>query len=271
MPISGVIVCRECGETWPAERVRRAASRQSPPQAETEQRRHRGGAAAARHLLHTNDNAWQAKIEGDHWPEPPRQRRLPMTAAAVASVFFLAAFFGAREAAVAALPDLAGLYAAIGLPVNLERLAIKGVKAERTHDFAGGRVSVRATIRNLGRRRASDSAARRGAATERSGSLGESCSNPPAKTLGAGQSTPIVVDLDAVPDRGRRRWSCASCGTGETLPSGGKLQLDVGMSGASAEGVTPLYSRGGDRRARHGAGARRSRRANRSGSSSSSS
>ena len=40
---------------------------------------------------------------------------------------------------MAALPDLAGLYAAIGLPVNLDGLAIEDVKAERAPTFAGDR------------------------------------------------------------------------------------------------------------------------------------
>jgi hypothetical protein len=221
-----VMVCRECGETWPAERVR------ARHRAKARRRRKPSSAVivAERQPLvtysHTNDNAWQAKIEGDRWPEPPRQRRLPMTAAAVASALFLAAFFGAREAAVAAIPDLAGLYSAIGLPVNLERLAIKGVKAERTHDFAGGRVSVQATLSNLGATARTIPplvAVLRGG----SGSLGEFMLNAPAKTLGAGQSTPIVVDLDAVPDKAVQ-VELRFLRQGETLPSGGKLQFKSG-------------------------------------------
>jgi hypothetical protein len=96
------------------------------------------------------DKAWATKVEGDYWPEPPSERRLPMTIAAMAAMLFLAAFFGGREAAVAALPDLAGLYAALGLPVNLDDFSIEDVTAERSASAEGGRVSVRGMIRNVG-------------------------------------------------------------------------------------------------------------------------
>ena len=107
-----------------------------------------------RPLVTYSDNAeagWKAKIEGDYWPEPPRPSRLPMMAAGMAAALFLAAFFGARQAAVAALPDLAGLYAAVGLPVNLDGLAIEAIGAERTPTFAGFKLKVHATVRNIGK------------------------------------------------------------------------------------------------------------------------
>ena len=77
-----------------------------------------------------SEEATAAKMAGDYWPEPPRQSRIPMIAGAMAALLFLVAFFGAREAAVAALPDLAGLYRAIGLPVNLDGFAIEAVGAD---------------------------------------------------------------------------------------------------------------------------------------------
>jgi hypothetical protein len=88
-------------------------------------------------------------MAGDYWPEPPRQRRFPMMAGAIAALFFLAAFFGAREAAVKAVPDLASLYAAIGLPVTLEGIAIEKVAADRTPTAAGDRVVISGTLRNV--------------------------------------------------------------------------------------------------------------------------
>jgi hypothetical protein len=146
------IVCRECGETWPSvpKRTRRrtnliAASAEEEAEAEVIEARRRP-------LVTFSDGAekaWAAKMEGDYWPEPPRRSRMPATAAAMASVFFFAAFLGGREAAVAALPDLAGLYAAIGLPVNLGGLAIEDVTAERTKQAAGTRLTVSGTIRNV--------------------------------------------------------------------------------------------------------------------------
>ena len=169
------------------------------------------------------DNRWKAKIDGDYWPEPPRQSRLPMMAAAMAGVFFRAAFFGGREAAVAALPDLAGLYSAIGLPVNLAGFAIEDVGAERTPTFAGFKLKVHATIRNIG---ASEQTLPPIAAVLYSDALVPSGAygfDPPARTLKAGESIPLVMQLEALPKqaaevvvRFRRR--------GETLAIAGDAQ-----------------------------------------------
>ena len=145
------IVCRECGETWPSapKRTKRRTNliAGSEDEAESEVIE-----ARRRPLVTFSDGAekaWAAKMEGDYWPEPPRHSRMPMTAAAMASVFFFAAVLGGREAAVSALPDLAGLYAAIGLPVNLGGLAIEDVNAERTKEASGSRLTVSGTIRNV--------------------------------------------------------------------------------------------------------------------------
>jgi len=145
------IVCRECGETWPSAPPR--AKRRTDLVRQSEPRMGNQDVEAERRPLVTYsdgaEGAWAAKVAGDCWPEPPRRRRLPMASGAVAALFFLAAFFGGREAAVSALPDLAGLYAAIGLAVNLEGIAIEGVAADRLPTAAGDRIVVRGTIRNV--------------------------------------------------------------------------------------------------------------------------
>ncbi len=192
------MVCRECGETWPAGGLRprgptKAARKPEPTETVL--------TAERRPLItytDTADHAWKAKVEGDYWPPvPPRPRRLPMTAAAVASVIFLAAVFGARQAAVAALPDLASLYAAIGLPVNLDGIAIESIEAKRSSSLAGAPVTVRATLKNLGAtsRPMPPLVASLG---KRSAPLGEF--SPPEKRIGAGQSIAVLLDLGAVPD-----------------------------------------------------------------------
>jgi hypothetical protein len=145
------IVCRECGETWPSV-PKRTKRRMNILPATADDGDSAVIEASRRPLVTFSDGAekaWAAKIEGDYWPEPPRRSHLPLTAAAMAAVFFLAAFLGGREAAVAALPDLAGLYAAIGLPVNLGGLAIEDVAAERTPEAEGARLTVSGTIRNV--------------------------------------------------------------------------------------------------------------------------
>jgi len=214
------MVCPECGETWPAGGMSAAKPRRKEEAL--------GPLITAERLplvtyTAADDRAWKAKIEGDYWPEPPRPRRLPMIAAAVAAVFFLAAFFGAREAAVAALPDLAGLYASIGLPVNLDKLTIEDVSAERSHGFAGSQVSVRATIRNptTQARHLPPLVAEIGDGTAR---LGPFSFDPPARTIAAGKSMTVLLDLSAVPEnieavtlRFPRR--------GETLAAAGAARL----------------------------------------------
>ncbi len=192
------MVCRECGETWPAGGIGAG----SLAKAERRPRPGGGGVIVAerRPLVtysDTADKAWKAKIDGDYWPEPPRPRRLPMTVAAVASLAFLAAVFGARQAAVAALPDLAGLYAAIGLPVNLDGISIDKIEATRSQTFAGSKVSVSATLKNLGAsaRPMPPLVAALGKASTRSAEF-----DPPAKSIGAGQSVAVTVELASVPD-----------------------------------------------------------------------
>jgi hypothetical protein len=100
---------------------------------------------------------------------------------------------------VAALPDLAGLYAAIGLPVNLDGFSIEGVGAERTPTFAGFKLTVHATIRNIG---TAEQAVPGLAAILYSDALVPSGAygfDPPARTIGAGESIPLLMELDSAP------------------------------------------------------------------------
>jgi hypothetical protein len=136
------------------------------------------------------DGAWAAKVAGDYWPERAPRRRAPRFVAALASALFIAAFVGAREAAVAALPDLAGLYETVGLPVNLDRFAIDDLSAERLAAAGEGGVRVRGTIRaEFGGRvpplalTLSD-----GAGAERTLAF-----PPPALSLAAGEAVPFTL------------------------------------------------------------------------------
>jgi hypothetical protein len=193
------MVCRECGETWPAGGMRPKALLRPAARRETEGPLIVAEKQALVTYADKADKAWAAKIEGDHWPEPPRPRRAPMIAGAVASALFLALFFGVRPAAVTALPDLAGLYAAIGLPVNLDRLAIEGIDAERARTFDGAQVTVRATLRNLGK---SERALPPLVAEVdgKDGALGTFGFDPPAEAIGGGQSLAVLVELAGLPE-----------------------------------------------------------------------
>jgi len=231
------MVCGECGETWsvadllevaderPAAKAIEGPSRRKP------KRRPKNEVLVAekRALVtytDTREDAWAAKIAGDYWPEPPRQSRIPMIAGAMAASLFLVAFFGAREAAVAALPDLAGLYRAIGLPVNLDGFAIEAVDAERTPTFGGSKLTVRATIHNLGERAAEIpplAVMLYSNALVPASALGF---DPPAGLISPGGSAHVVLMVDAAPKeaaevvvRFRQR--------GETLAMAGEAELDA--------------------------------------------
>jgi hypothetical protein len=207
------MVCRECGETWPVEaleaRHNRALAQKLAPPRRAETPRQPGGPRSGEVLVaekrplitYTNsrDDAWAGKIAGDYWPEPQRTSRLPMVAAGIAGLFFLAAFFGGREAAVAALPDLAGLYAAIGLPVNLDGFEIQDVKAARVPTFAGDRLAVHATLRNIG---STKQAIPPLAAVLYSNTLAPSGAygfDPPSQRIAAGESVTLNMNLEGAP------------------------------------------------------------------------
>ena len=194
-----MIVCRKCGETWPISVQRKA--RRLGGVAET-------GAGknvieAERRPLVTFSTgvgaAWAAKMAADAVAEPAPPSRVTIAAAALLSAAFLVAFVAAREQAVAMLPDLAGLYATIGLPVNVDKLIIEGVAAERSGTGEEIRIIVRGAIRNVGstakpvppltvsfRDTAMAPAGRRGF-------------DPPSQLIAAGEAAPFVLEIDDAP------------------------------------------------------------------------
>ncbi len=144
-----MIVCRECGETWPVSPRRRARRAPAP---EDDPPSHVIDAERRPLIAYSSGvgQAWAAKMEGDVLPVPPKHSRVPLIAAGLASALFLATFLAGREAAVAALPDLAGLYAVFGLPVNLDGVVIEAIKAERSVDDGGvPQLIVQGAIRNI--------------------------------------------------------------------------------------------------------------------------
>ncbi len=216
-----MIVCRECGDTWPAAPRRRI--RRIDLVGQTRERLASNVVEAEHRPLVTytggEKTAWSAKLEGDYYPPPPQQRRLPLYAGATAALMFLAAFFGARDAAVTAMPDLAGLYATVGLPVNLEGVAIEDVAADRTSTAEGDRIVVRGLVRNLGGEAVDmrplaailyDSG-RVPARAERF--------DPPAETIAAGEAVPFLLTFDGAPQRAAQ-VAIRFQRPGESLPGG---------------------------------------------------
>jgi hypothetical protein len=200
---SPMIVCRNCGETWPVSprRTRRPAF----PTTEHDPRPVSALIEAERRPLITFSDgaqkAWAAKIEGDVLPEMPQDSRFAATAtmtAALAAILFVGALLGGREAAVAALPDLAGLYAAVGLPVNLDGLAIEDVRAERLPPDR--RLTVRGLIRNVS---GVDRAARPLVVNVMDAvaqGVGSRDFDPPAATIAAGEAVPFILEFQDLPE-----------------------------------------------------------------------
>jgi hypothetical protein len=192
-----MIVCRNCGETWPAAPGR--TSRRSLVAVESSAGQ-RGLLEAERRPLVAYsagaDDVWAAKMAGDVDAAPSRGSRVPAVAAATAAFLFLAAFVLGRAGAVAALPDLAGLYAALGMPVNLDGLAIEDVSAERTEEG----VIARGVIRNPG---AHDTAAAPLVAVLRDAGgtlIASQRFDSPVRMIAAGEAAPFELALPQTPD-----------------------------------------------------------------------
>ena len=142
-------------------------------------------------------DAWAAKLQADRLPPPGHERRTGRTIAAAACVLLLTAFVGGRQAAVAAVPDLAGLYAMLGIPVNLYGLEINGVEAERRPARKGvGTVLVRGVIVNVSRQAQPIPPLAIGF---RSGAaVGQAIQfDPPAQVVGVGAAAPFEAEVQA--------------------------------------------------------------------------
>jgi hypothetical protein len=196
------IVCRKCGETWPGAERRKpralalagSGMRDEPRILESEKR-------PLVTYSEGVDKAWAKKMEGDVLPEPPRRSRTPSIVAATAAIMFVAAFLGGRESAVAALPELAGLYAALGMSVNLDKLTIEGVEAERTTGPDGARLTVRGSIRNAGAEERPVPPLTASLLDGTKAPAGAHGFDPPKPTIGPGEVVAFMLEIDDAPDR----------------------------------------------------------------------
>jgi hypothetical protein len=190
-----IIVCRECGETWPAmprRKPRRFVAAQEGPASEILESERRPLVS----FSSGTGQAWAAKMEGDARPVPTaRHSPVAMVAAGLASILFLAAFLGGREAAVAAMPDLAGLYAAVGLPVNLDGLVIEGIEAERDN----ARLTVRGSIRNVSAGPQPVPALTLGFRSSAGAPAGWRGFDPPAQMIAAAEAAPFILEIEDTP------------------------------------------------------------------------
>lgn len=221
-----MIVCRNCGETWPTTGPRAGSRPSMRPRRAVSVSRNNVDAQRVPLVTYAGemDRAWAAKVAGDVLPGvAPRRSRIPGATAALASLLFIAAFLGGREAAVAALPDLAALYGSLGMPVNLDGLEIRGIGADRAPSQTAGRVSVRGEIVNVSRtelRIPPLDVSFHDASMMPAGSRGF---DPPAHILAAGDGAAFTLQLEGVP-QGASRIVLRFRRPGEPTPSQGASQ-----------------------------------------------
>ena len=107
-------------------------------------------AAPARSAAQTYEDLYGARRRS---AAPAPRRSWPRPSGALAAVFAcLAALTGAvaaRETIVGALPRLAGLYGAVGLPVNLRGLRFDAVTSVTSEEPAGRVLAVSGTLTNI--------------------------------------------------------------------------------------------------------------------------
>ena len=150
-----VVICRQCGEGWAAKSVPATIQRSD---CEDENGRSLVWAdaqtidAVRRPLVaYSGDepDPWARRIESDY--DRPEARTSPVFGWLIMLVsgLFLAGFFGARQQVVTAVPDLAGLYAAIGLPVNMSGLDIVDVSAAAESSGFEVAFKIEGAVRNI--------------------------------------------------------------------------------------------------------------------------
>lgn len=129
-----VVICRQCGEGWAAKPdsvTKRSDCEDERGRSLVWSDAHTIDAVRRPLVAYSGDDPdpWAKRIEADC--DAPEIRRSPVAGwlVVIVSGLFLTGFFGARQQMVAAVPDLAGLYAAIGLPVNMSALDIVDVRA----------------------------------------------------------------------------------------------------------------------------------------------
>lgn len=148
-----VIVCRNCGDTWPAGILRAKSARSESGSASQYPMILSHGRmldAVRRPLVSYSepaDEVWAARLQADAPAPVTAPKRYGTAVAAAVCAAFLVVFIAGRETAVSKIPDLAGLYKAVGMAVNLQGLAIEGVEADRSAD--GASAVVRGFVVNI--------------------------------------------------------------------------------------------------------------------------
>ncbi len=198
-----MIVCRKCGEAWPARESARnpggpeEAARPEPPREEPVLQAVRRTLVA---YASAGPDPWAAKLAADPAPAAARSFNGLGIGLATVAVLFLAGMLFARPALVGILPDLAGLYGAVGLPVNLDGLEMQVVSSERARTgSASDQVVVRGTIANPGGRERPIAGVLVTVRDSGRDPILSRSFDPPVRHLGAGSSAAFEFSVDDVP------------------------------------------------------------------------
>ena len=147
--------------------------------------------------------------------EPPRRhktgsmarRAAPkprlMTILAAAGLVILAALGIWREAVVSVVPDLAGLYALAGMPVNLRRLEFRDMSTVETTDNGVPQLVVRGTIANVSGGTAEVPRLRLSVRGTSGREIFVWTAMPGRAELAAGETAPFYAQLASPPAEGR--------------------------------------------------------------------
>jgi predicted Zn finger-like uncharacterized protein len=130
-------------------------------------------------------------------PARPLREQLGVPAIALVVLVLAAAFF-VRQPIVAAIPDLAGLYAALGMEVNLRGLEFRNMTATRDIDNGRPILIVEGEIANIGSAEIDVPPVRLAVRAGRQEIYAWSV-EPARRTLGAGESAPFRTRLATPP------------------------------------------------------------------------
>ncbi len=141
--------------------------------------------------------AQPAKLARRRAPRRPLRERLGVPSMMLVVVILACAYL-ARQPIVAALPDLAGLYAALGMEVNLRGLEFRNMTATRDIDNGRPILVVEGEIANVGAGDAEVPTVRLAVRAGRQEIYAWSV-EPARRTLGAGESTAFRTRLATPP------------------------------------------------------------------------
>ncbi len=198
-----MIRCRRCDESWPVRRSQgRALQTLHPKNQSIAWSKGYTLEAVRRPLVAYGDNhdPWAGKIEiGAPIPGKANPPRIWNMLAVMLALMFIGGFVASRQIAVAAVPDLASLYASVGLPVNLVGLELESVAGKRRFTGEGIHVAVAGLVANPGNEIKTIPELEITLLDNTGRIVASTGYRTPVAVLDPGKSVPFVVQIDSAP------------------------------------------------------------------------